>query len=283
MHHYIINPHSGASNKDRFLSIISLLKTDPKHVIWETTEPLEAVEFAKKAIQQNATKIIAVGGDGTINEVASVLVDSTIPLGIIPVGSGNGLARHLKLPLNYKKVFQKVLVGASIKIDVGYINNKPFFCTAGIGFDAAVAQRFATSKGRGLINYIKATLFTLFKYQPIQVSINEGASEKVFSLSIANANQFGNDAFISPFSNIQDGQLELVKIGLLNKIEAGILAVRLFKKNIHHSKNVHFQACAHASIHYAKNSPIHIDGENLLTDNELLKISISPLALTVIV
>ena len=282
MHHYIINPHSGASNKDRFLSIISLLKTDPKHVIWETTEPLEAVEFAKKAIQQNATKIIAVGGDGTINEVASILVDSAIPLGIIPVGSGNGLARHLKLPLNYKKAFQKVLVGASIKIDVGYINNKPFFCTAGIGFDAAVAHRFATSKGRGLINYIKATLFTLFKYQPIQVSINEGASEKVFSLSIANANQFGNDAFISPFSNIQDGQLELVKIGLLNKIEAGILAVRLFKKNIHHSKNVHFQACAHASIHYAKNAPIHIDGENLLTDNELLKISISPLALTVI-
>ena len=283
MHHYIINPHSGASNKDRFLSIISLLKTDPKHVIWETTEPLEAVEFAKKAIQQNATKIIAVGGDGTINEVASVLVDSTIPLGIIPVGSGNGLARHLKLPLNYKKAFQKVLVGASIKIDVGYINNKPFFCTAGIGFDAAVAHRFAASKGRGLINYMKATLFTLFKYQPIQVSINEGASEKVFSLSIANANQFGNDAFISPFSNIQDGQLELVKIGLLNKLEAGILAVRLFKKNIHHSKNVHFQACAHASIHYAKNAPIHIDGENLVTDNELLNITISPLALNVIV
>ena len=106
MHHYIINPHSGASNKDRFLSIISLLKTDPKHVIWETTEPLEAVEFAKKAIQQTATKIIAVGGDGTINEVASVLVDSTIPLGLIPVGSGNGMARHLKLPLNYKKAFQ---------------------------------------------------------------------------------------------------------------------------------------------------------------------------------
>ena len=283
MHHYIINPHSGASNKDRFLSIISLLKTDPKHVIWETTEPLEAVEFTKKAIQQNATKIIAVGGDGTINEVASVLVDSTIPLGIIPVGSGNGLARHLKLPLNYKKAFQKVLVGASIKIDVGYINNKPFFCTAGIGFDAAVAHRFAASKGRGLINYMKATLFTLFKYQPIQVSVNKGVFEKVFSLSIANANQFGNDAFISPFSNIQDGQLELVKIGLLNKLEAGILAVRLFKKNIHHSKNVHFQACAHASIHYAKNAPIHIDGENLLTDNELLKISISPLALTVIV
>lgn len=283
MHHYIINPHSGASNKDRFLSIISLLKTDPKHVIWETTETLEAVEFTKKAIQQNASKIIAVGGDGTINEVASVLIGSSIPLGIIPVGSGNGLARHLKLPLNYKKAFQKTLVGASIKIDVGYINNKPFFCTAGIGFDAAVTHRFARSKGRGLINYIKATLFTLFKYQPIQVRVNEGASEKVFSLSIANASQFGNDAFISPFSNIQDGQLELVKIGLLNKLEAGILAVRLFNKNIHESTKVTVHPFQTTSIQYAKNAPIHIDGENLLTENELLKITISPLVLTVIV
>jgi len=283
MHHYIINPHSGASNKDRFLSIISLLKTDPKHVIWETTEPLEAVEFAKKAIQQNATKIIAVGGDGTINEVASVLVNKTIPLGIIPVGSGNGLARHLNIPLNYKKAFQKALVGATIKIDVGHINNKPFFCTAGVGFDAAVAHRFANSKGRGLLNYIKATIITLFKYKPIQVSINNAPVEKIFSLSIANANQFGNNAFISPFSNIQDGQFELVKISILNKLQAGIIAVRLFKKSIHHSNDVHIIACKTASIYYAKNAPIHIDGENLVTDNELLNITISPLALNVIV
>jgi YegS/Rv2252/BmrU family lipid kinase len=283
MNHYIINPHSGANNKASFLKILALLKSDPKHVIWETTEPQEATLFAKKALDEGATRIIAVGGDGTINEVASALVGKSISLGIIPVGSGNGLARHLNIPLNYKKAFQKALVGATIKIDVGHINNKPFFCTAGIGFDAAVAHYFAKSKGRGLFNYMKATLITLFKYKPIKVTVNEGAIEKVFSLSIANANQFGNNAFISPFSNIQDGQLELVKIGLLNKLEAGILAVRLFKKNIHESKKVHFQACNHASIHYVKNAPIHIDGENLLTDNELLKITISPLALTVIV
>jgi YegS/Rv2252/BmrU family lipid kinase len=283
MNHYIINPHSGANNKDTFLRIVTLLKSDPQHVIWETTQPLEAVDFAKKAIQQGATKIIAVGGDGTINEVASVLVGKSIPLGIIPVGSGNGLARHLNIPLDYKKAFKKALVGASIKIDVGYINNKPFFCTAGIGFDAAVAHRFANSSGRGLINYMKATIKTLFNYKPIEVSINKAPLEKVFSLSIANANQFGNNAYISPFSNIQDGQLELVKIGILNKIQAGILAIRLIKKSIHHSKNVTLQSCKEASIHYLKNAPIHIDGENLLTDNELLNITISTLALTVIV
>jgi len=283
MNHYIINPHSGANNKATFLRIVTLLKSDPHHVIWETTQPLEAVDFAKKAIQQGASKIIAVGGDGTINEVASVLVGHSIPLGIIPVGSGNGLARHLNIPLDYKKAFKKALVGASIKIDVGYINNKPFFCTAGIGFDAAVAHRFANSSGRGLINYMKATIKTLFNYKPIEVSINKAPLEKVFSLSIANANQFGNNAYISPFSNIQDGQLELVKIGILNKIQAGILAIRLFKKSIHHSKNVTLQSCKEASIHYLKNAPIHIDGENLLTDNELLNITISTLALTVIV
>ena len=283
MFHFIVNPNAGSKNKAKYTKLIQLIKSNDAHSIWETTEPLEAVDFAKKALEQGATRIIAVGGDGTINEVASVLVGKSIALGIIPVGSGNGLARHLNIPLNYKKAFQKALVGATIKIDVGHINNRPFFCTAGVGFDAAVAHRFANSKGRGLLNYIKATIITLFKYKPIQVSINNAPVENIFSLSIANANQFGNNAFISPFSNIQDGQLELVKIDILNKLQAGIIAVRLFKKSIHHSNDVHIIACKTASIYYVKNAPIHIDGENLVTDNELLNITISPLALNVIV
>jgi YegS/Rv2252/BmrU family lipid kinase len=283
MFHFIVNPNAGSKNKAKYTKLIQLIKSNDAHIIWETTEPLEAVDFAKKALEQGATRIIAVGGDGTINEVASVLVGKAIALGIIPVGSGNGLARHLNIPLNYKKAFQKALVGATIKIDVGHINNRPFFCTAGVGFDAAVAHRFSNSKGRGLLNYIKATIITLFKYKPIQVSINNAPVENIFSLSIANANQFGNNAFISPFSNIQDGQLELVKIGILNKLQAGIIAVRLFKKSIHHSNDVHIIACKTASIYYVKNAPIHIDGENLVTDNELLNITISPFALNVIV
>jgi YegS/Rv2252/BmrU family lipid kinase len=283
MFHFIVNPNAGSKNKAKYTKLIQLIKSNDAHIIWETTEPLEAVDFAKKALDEGATRIIAVGGDGTINEVASVLVGKSIALGIIPVGSGNGLARHLNIPLNYKKAFQKALVGATIKIDVGHINNRPFFCTAGVGFDAAVAHRFANSKGRGLLNYIKATIITLFKYKPIQVSINNAPVENIFSLSIANANQFGNNAFISPFSNIQDGQLELVKIDILNKLQAGIIAVRLFKKSIHHSNDVHIIACKTASIYYAKNAPIHIDGENLVTDNQLLNITISPLALNVIV
>jgi YegS/Rv2252/BmrU family lipid kinase len=283
MFHFIVNPNAGSKNKAKYTKLIQLIKSNDAHSIWETTEPLEAVDFAKKALEQGATRIIAVGGDGTINEVASVLVGKPIALGIIPVGSGNGLARHLNIPLNYKKAFQKALVGAAIKIDVGHINNRPFFCTAGVGFDAAVAHRFANSKGRGLLNYIKATIITLFKYKPIQVSINNAPVENIFSLSIANANQFGNNAFISPFSNIQDGQLELVKIDILNKLQAGIIAVRLFKKSIHHSNDVHIIACKTASIYYVKNAPIHIDGENLVTDNELLNITISPFALNVIV
>ncbi len=282
MNYYIVNPHAGANNKRIFLKISSLIKTDPHHILWETTQPQEAFKLALQAISEKATRIIAVGGDGTINEVASALVGKSIPLGIIPIGSGNGLARHLKIPLNFKKAFNKVLSGSVIKIDVGYINQKPFFCTAGIGFDAAVAHCFAKSKGRGLLNYMKATLLTLLNYKPIEIGINDGIKEKIFSLSIANANQFGNNAYISPFSNIRDGQLELVKIGILNTFEACILAVRLFKKNIHKSTKVNFQAINNSCIHYARQAPIHIDGENLFTDNEVLKITVSPLALDVI-
>ena len=283
MNYYIVNPNAGSNNQESFLKISALIKTDPNHILWKTTEPKEAFSLAQKALEQGASRIIAVGGDGTINEVASALVGKSTPLGIIPVGSGNGLARHLKIPLNYTKAFQTALIGTIIKMDVGYINNKAFFCTAGIGFDAVVAHCFANSKGRGLLNYMKASFKSLWKYKPIEISVNDGATEKVFSLSIANANQFGNNAYISPFSNIQDGKLELVKIGVLNKIQACILAIRLFKKNIHQSSKVDVIASSNARILYAKNAPIHMDGENLFTDSEELKISISPLALEVII
>jgi diacylglycerol kinase family enzyme len=210
-------------------------------------------------------------------------VGKSIPLGIIPVGSGNGLARHLNIPLNYKKAFQKALVGATIKIDVGHINNKPFFCTAGVGFDAAVAHRFANSQGRGLINYMKATIVTLFKYKPIEVRINNAPIEKVFSLSIANANQFGNNAYISPFSDLQDAQLEMVIIKPHSIVKATILAVRLFNKTIHASKKVSIRSIKQVTIQYPKGMPIHVDGEALETESDDIFISIEPQSLLVIV
>jgi YegS/Rv2252/BmrU family lipid kinase len=283
MIHFIYNPNAGTQSEAQKKQWMASLHAIPNVVIWETTRPLEANEFAKKAIEQKATRIIAIGGDGTINEVASALTETTIPLGIIPLGSGNGLARHLQLPLQFNAALERAMSGKEVAIDVGIINDRMFFCTTGIGFDAAVASRFAKGSNRGFMNYVKSTLYTLFNYKPIEISINGGPLEKVFSLTIANANQFGSNAYISPYSDVQDAQLEMVSIQPHSILKASLLAIRLFNKTIHASNKVRISSIQHISIQYKKGRPLHIDGETLKTDMDNLDISIEPQALLVIV
>ena len=282
MNFFIINPNAGTNSTSHFQKLIGIIKEDPNCKIWETTAPLEAYEFAQKAILEGASRIIAVGGDGTINEVASALVGTNTPLGIIPIGSGNGLARHLKIPLKINKALQLAKEGNPQKMDVGLLNDKYFFCTAGIGFDASVANEFAKGKGRGLLNYVKATLKIIFNYQPIEISINDGPTEPVFSLTIANANQFGNNAYISPLSDIQDGLLEIVKIHKIGLMRAFFIAIRLFNGNIHESNKVEITATKSIHIKYKKEAPFHLDGESILTTSPDLAIKIIPKALNVI-
>ena len=283
MLHFIYNPNAGNNNATRKANILKKLYAVPNSKVWVTTKPLEASYFTKKAIEENASRIIAIGGDGTVNEVASVLTETTIPIGIIPIGSGNGLARHLNIPLQFEAALDKAMHGHEIGIDVGLLNNKMFFCTAGIGFDAKVAQLFAKSNQRGFINYIKSTLSALIMYKPIEISINQGPMQKVYSLTFANASQFGNNAYISPFSDLQDAYLEMVKIKPIHLLNAGILVMQLFSKKIHQSNKVNIQSIKSITIQYKGNEPLHLDGETLLTDNATLEISIDPLALLVIV
>ncbi len=282
MHVFIINPNAGTNKATDFNNLIAEIKANSSNIILESSGPLEATNLAHNALQQGATRIIAVGGDGTINEVASALVNTNIPLGIIPFGSGNGLARHLNIPLNPFKALQFATKGNVQKMDVGMFNDRYFFCTAGIGFDASVAHRFAKGSGRGFINYIKATLNTLFSYQPIQVVLNNGPEETVFSLTIANANQFGNNAYISPMSSVQDGLLEVIKIKKLSFLQASAIGIRLFMGNIHHSKMVEITSFKDISIKYHNNAPFHLDGEQLLTEKEDIKIQLLPAAIHVI-
>jgi YegS/Rv2252/BmrU family lipid kinase len=282
VNYFIINPNAGTKKKQQYQALIALIKSNPSNIILETTKPLEAHTQAKQAIELGAEKVIAVGGDGTINEVASALIGTPIPLGIIPVGSGNGLARHLGIPLEPAKAFERAMAGNKLIIDAGSFNGKPFFCTAGIGFDASVAHRFAKGSGRGLINYIKATFHTLFNYTPIKVSINNGPWETVFSITFANANQFGNNAYISPYSNIQDGLLEIIKIKKLTLFQAAAIGIRLFLGNLPKSNLVASSSFKQISIQYQSNEPIHLDGEQLFTNKDLLEIQILAGALHVI-
>ena len=280
MIYFIYNPNAGSKSPKQRGKIITLLNSVPNSMLLVTSKPLEAIALAQTAINNKAEKIIAVGGDGTINEVATTLIGSNIPLGIIPIGSGNGLARHLNIPLNPVKALQKALQNNNSLIDVGFINERPFFCTAGIGFDAEVAHQFAKQNKRGLINYIKATIITLFRYKPISTN-TEGINQQLFSLTIANANQFGNNAFISPLSNIQDGNIEIVKILPLNYWNALLVGIKLFLKKIRNSKNIQVQTITNAIIEYQTGMPMHLDGEAIFTEAAKLNISIRPASLLV--
>lgn len=283
MNYFIYNPISGNYAQSKRDALLKLIRSNPQNIIFETENKDSEISLTEKAIKLGAKKIIAVGGDGTISKVASVIAGSNIALGLIPLGSGNGLARHLEIPMNPSDALKKAVNGHTIKIDACTINNKMFFCTAGIGFDAYVAEIFDRRGKRGLINYMVAVLIALWKYQPIQVELESGNIETLFLLTIANANQYGNNAFIAPHANIQDGHFEIIKIKNNNLLMMMTISIRLFLKNIHESTGVQIQSANAGWFKYKIGQPIHLDGECMKTENEVLQLGILPDALTVIV
>jgi YegS/Rv2252/BmrU family lipid kinase len=278
MVHFIVNPTAGTKSLQKRALIMAQIQSIPNSKIWLTERTDHATELTQKAIKEGAKRIIVIGGDGTINEVASALLHSTIPLGIIPQGSGNGLARHLEIPFKFDQALHRALNGQILTIDAGLWNKRPFFCTAGIGFDAYVAAHFAQRGKRGFINYIYSTLQSFRQYQPIV--INE--TEKVFSITIANANQFGNNAYISPESELFDGYLECIRINPAPIFTLGILGIRLFRKNLNKSNLAKISSVKNLSIRTKVGLAYHLDGESLILDTNEIEISILPASLLVI-
>jgi YegS/Rv2252/BmrU family lipid kinase len=278
MIHFILNPNSGTYSEKKRDRILETLQAIPDSKVWQTERINHASALAKQAVSQGADKIIAIGGDGTINEVASALLYSSIPLGIIPVGSGNGLARHLGIPLVFEKGLHTAINGQEIVIDAGQWNDRPFFCTAGIGFDAYVAAHFAARGKRGFLNYLYSSLVLLFQYKPIIVK----EYGPLFSLTVANANQFGNNAYISPSSNLQDGLLELIRIKPSNLYQIIILGISLFLKKL--PQNSQSKVSTVTSITFQTNLgiPYHLDGESLRIEKEKNIITILPACLLVV-
>lgn len=283
MNYFIYNPISGNYPHYKRVALLKLISSNPENTILETENKNDEKELTEIAIKLGAKKIIAVGGDGTINKVASVISGTDVVLGIIPMGSGNGLARHLGIPINPAEALKKAMTENSIKIDACSINNKLFFCTAGIGFDATVAEVFDKRGIRGLLNYMKAVIISLFKYKTIEIEIENGKKEELFLLTIANANQYGNNAFISPHSNIQDGEFEIIKIKKNNLFNLLCISIRLFLKNVHKSKAVEIIPAKSFNIKYKSGQPIHLDGESIKTENAILQIEILPGILNVAV
>lgn len=278
MIHFILNPNAGTNSLQKRERIVKSLNGIPNSKVWQTERVKHASELTEIAISEGATKVIAIGGDGTINEVASALLNSNIPLGIIPMGSGNGLARHLQIPLQFDKALYKALNGTIISIDAGKWNERPFFCTAGIGFDAQVAAHFANRGKRGFLNYLYSTLVSLNQYQAIAIK-DKGL---VFSFTVANANQFGNNAYISPESDLQDGLLETILIKPGGILALANLGISLFRKNLPFHPLVSVSSIHTLQIEASEGIPYHLDGESLTLTSNRIEIAILPSALLVV-
>lgn len=281
---FIINPNSGTGKSKRIPKLIHSYFTSQKHVyrIRYTEYAGHAKEIVNEEIAKGALTIVAVGGDGTINEIGSVLLHSQTALGIIPTGSGNGLARHLGIPMNPLKALNVIVERHTTTIDTGKLNGKPFFCTAGIGLDATVALGFSKLKGRGLFNYIIASIQAYKNFKPETVTDEEGNTYSGVLLTFCNANQYGNNAYIAPNANIRDGKFEFIEIAPVPFIQTPLFVTQLFRKKLHHNK--HYTQHSFSSIKLKRTSKgaVHIDGDPL-EDIDKIEVQCIPKSLVVTV
>jgi len=212
---YFINPISGTKNKTNLLALIEK-RTAKEKIPFEVLPTNESGNYAylvDKIANENITDIIICGGDGSINQLASALQGVKVRMGILPMGSGNGLARAARIPMDSEKALEIIFKGKTGYVDGFYINNKFSCMLSGLGFDAQVAHDFASKSSRGLLTYIKLTVKNFFKATayPFLIDIHEEKLEaEAFFISIANSNQFGNNVTIAPRASIADGLLDIV-------------------------------------------------------------------------
>ena len=272
---YIINPNSGNRYKGQIPAIIRTYADNASFdvEISFTRYQGEASEIVRQKLTESYRHFVAVGGDGTVNEIAKELVNTEAILGIIPSGSGNGLARHLKIPLTPKKAIEVINQRKYESIDYGLINDLPFFCTCGVGFDALVSEKFDQNKGRGLLNYIKTTFFEYFTYTPetYQIIIDDqnSFSRKAFLITFANASQYGNNALIAPKADICDGRLEICILSPFRLIQVPSIGIRLFTGKIDKSSSLLIKQSGKILLKREFEGTIHIDGETRHLGKEL--------------
>ncbi|HXC04120.1 MAG TPA: YegS/Rv2252/BmrU family lipid kinase, partial [Bacteroidia bacterium] len=251
--------------------------------LWEHRSQKE--ELFRKALEGDYETVVAVGGDGTVNAVASALSGTSKKLGIIPLGSGNGLARHLGIPLDPVKALHMLGTAQTKLIDTCLLNGKTFFCTAGVGFDAHIGKLFAESRKRGMETYASMTIREIFSYIPHQYRLTVDGKEyehDAFVVAFANAAQYGGNAFIAPLADIQDGLIDISIIKPFPILKGIPMAWRLFNKTLDRSSAVILLRGKHIVLEREKTGPVHYDGEPDIM-GEKLEISIIPASLRVLV
>lgn len=282
---FIVNPISGTGKQKHLNAILekTLDFNAFNPTILYTLHAGHATELSREA-DGKYRYVIAVGGDGTVNEVAKGLAGSDTTMGIIPVGSGNGLARHLNIPMKMDEAVKVINKRLTERIDTVKINNELSVNVSGTGFDAHVAHKFAKNGKRGSIPYVKiaATEFQQYKTQAYKiVADGQPMFRNAFMISLANSAQFGNNALISPEAKIDDGLVDICILSEFPKVEAPALAARLFNRTMH--KSNFLEIVRAKSVQIDTNHPIvcHIDGEPVVFD-DMLNIEVQPASLSII-
>ncbi len=283
---FLINPISGIGRKNDLPKLIETHLKNHKYEIRNTEYRKHGEEIAESE-KNNFDAIIAIGGDGTVNEIAGALAGSNCSLGVIPAGSGNGLARHLKIPLNVKSAIERIDAFEPQLYDTGLVNDLFFAGTCGFGFDGYIAELFDKYPKRGFLSYAKLIAREYKKYEPLsyEIEVNgETIKSNALVCAVANSSQFGNGFTISPDSNMQDGQFELVLIEKFPFIETMAVGTRFFTqsiKNSKHFKSTDFNDSIHIKVNSTNKVFFHLDGEPHQTGNEF-KITIKPRNLSII-
>ncbi len=282
---FVINPNAGVKKK---INIIEFIKTNCLStlnydlIVWKNKDDFESVK--QQIISGNYNIVVACGGDGTVNLVSSVVAHTSMALGILPLGSGNGLARSNNISLNLKEALKVIILGNTKMIDGALINGIPFFCTAGVGFDALIAGKFATSTKRGFATYFKTSVQEFFAYKPNAYKITVDGivlETKAFLITIANAGQWGNDVYISPEASLNDGILHVSILKPFSMASIMLIGIKLFSKKIHTSTHFISLNGKKITVEFEGKLPVHYDGEPLTAENKI-SIEIKPGALKVV-
>ena len=272
---FIMNPISGTSDKKDIPYLIEELldKEQFDYSIRETEYAGHAYEIATESKEQGIDIVVAVGGDGTVNEVGRALVHSNTALGIIPTGSGNGLARHLLIPMKIKGAIQVLNDCEITDLDYGIINEHTFFCTCGVGFDAFISEKFAEAGKRGPITYLENILKEGLKYEPETYEIeaeNGTIKKKAFLISCANASQYGNNAYIAPQASMSDGMIDVIIMEPFDALEASQISIEMFNKTLDKNNKIKTFRSKEIKIYRKAPGVIHYDGDPIDTGKEIV-------------
>jgi YegS/Rv2252/BmrU family lipid kinase len=292
---FIVNPVSGVGKKGYLPTYIDKYLDHRRfeYVIWHTKAPRHATELARKAVQEGFPIVVAVGGDGSVNEVSDGLLGSDTTLGILPLGSGNAFATHLGISRRLAKAFEVINEGNKLLSDVGYVDfggskKRLFVATSGLGFAAYVAYQIKGSKIRGFLAYLTLALKSAFLYKSKTYRIqldqsNTWIERKCYVVEVSNNKYYGYGTAIAPLADIEDGLLNLTLILDRPRWQYFASLWRMFNLTIHKADFIEHYTARNITIEAPHSTPLHRDGEGEFSSATTLYYSIKSKILRVLV